>query len=170
MLCKRWCAARSDSWLYLHRQDIHHLRHVQRIAAEGVRRQAYHDTDRPRDVWASQNVLSKIIRIRKYFDHKYGIKIVYFDLLDGSEQPIGNKKYYLIKQKIYSQRFVTDAYSGTNNKRFDSSEYGLNDLPTYDCETANQNEFLLQNSYLINNLLYQNKNDDNKSKKYIWKK
>lgn len=118
----------------------------------------------------SKNVLSKIIRIRKYFDHKYGIKIVYFDLLDGSEQPIGNKKYYLIKQKIYSQRFVTDAYSGTNNRRFDSSEYGLNDLPTYECETANQNEFLLQNSYLINNLLYQNKNDDNKSKKYIWKK
>lgn len=119
----------------------------------------------------TKNILSWVIKTRKYFDHKYGVKVVYFDVLDGSEKHIGDKKYYLIKQKIYSSRFATDAYAGINEKRYSSSSFGLNDIETYECEKASEDEFKKQNSYLMNDLFSVKKKvvQKDKQKGFLWK-
>ena len=62
------------------------------------------------------------------------------------------KKYYLMNQKIYANRFSTDCFSDYFNDMAKKSKMGLNDYLTYQTEKATVEELKMQNSYFINGL------------------
>jgi hypothetical protein len=72
--------------------------------------------------------------------------------MDGK---VEKKKYYLMNQKIYSNRFSTDCFSDYFNERAKNTNLGLNDYLEYETERATVEELKEQNSYFIN-ALYKN--------------
>ena len=69
--------------------------------------------------------------------------------MDGK---IEKKKYFLMNQKIYANRFSTDCFSDYFNDMARKSKMGLHDYVTYQTEKATVEELKMQNSYFINGL------------------
>lgn len=69
--------------------------------------------------------------------------------LEGEEK---KQSYYLIKKKIHSDRFATDALAGYYENKFRSSKNGLQDIPTFNSTRAKLDELRQQHSYLISKL------------------
>ena len=61
--------------------------------------------------------------------------------------------YFLATQKIYSNRFATDAYNNIFANKLKSCRVGLNDILEYQTTKATVEEFKQQNSYLIEDLI-----------------
>ena len=76
--------------------------------------------------------------------------------MDGKAE---NKRYYLMHQKIYSQRFSTDCFSDYFNDMAKGTNVGLMDYIEYATEKASIEELKLQNSYFINSL-YKNEEEE----------
>ena len=76
--------------------------------------------------------------------------------MDGKPE---KKKYFLMNQKIYSQRFSTDCFSDYFNDMAKQTNVGLNDYIEYATEKATVEELKLQNSYFIRALY--GEDDDN---------
>ena len=88
----------------------------------------------------------------KLFNH-YSISKITFKVRDGRLDGEENKQsYYLIKKKIHSDRFATDALAGYYENKFRSSKCGLQDIPAYKCTRATPDELRQQHSYLIQKL------------------
>lgn len=62
-------------------------------------------------------------------------------------------KYYLMKKKIYSKRFSTDAFNEFFIKKALSSTMGYNDLETFTTVKASFEEMLKENSYFFNRII-----------------
>lgn len=75
-----------------------------------------------------------------------------------------NSKYYLMRKKIYSNRFSTDCYSDFFNNKNSKSNYGIEDIPTYKFTKATIEEMKQQNSYFFNDLSKIQKNNDDEKK------
>ena len=76
--------------------------------------------------------------------------------MDGKPE---KKKYFLMNQKIYSQRFSTDCFSDYFNDMAKQTNVGLDDYIEYATEKATVEELKLQNSYFIRALY--GEDDDN---------
>ena len=61
--------------------------------------------------------------------------------------------YYLSFKKIYSKRFSTDCFSDFFTEKALRSEFGLDDLPSFEKEKASFEEMLQENSYFFNDLV-----------------
>ena len=71
--------------------------------------------------------------------------------------------YYLMKKKIYSNRFKTDAYNSFF-KASRSEKIGIGDIYQYHSTQASKGELMAQNSYFINDLQKYNKpKEDNQN-------
>ena len=70
----------------------------------------------------------------------------------GKIVKVEKKKYYLMNQKIYANRFSTDCFSDYFNDMACKSRIGLHDYVTYQTEKATVEELKMQNSYFINSL------------------
>ena len=57
--------------------------------------------------------------------------------------------YYLMHKKIYSKRFASDAFSDFFSNKALKSKYGLEDLQEFRTERGMEDEFDLENSYMI---------------------
>ncbi len=66
--------------------------------------------------------------------------------LDGEFNKLA---YFLIKKKIHSDKFGTDAYAGYFDNRFRSAKAGLQDIPTYNSTHATLKQLRKQHSYLV---------------------
>ena len=76
--------------------------------------------------------------------------------MDGKPE---KKKYFLMNQKIYSQRFSTDCFSDYFNDMARKTNVGLNDYIEYATEKASVDELKLQNSYFIRALYGEDDNN-----------
>ena len=57
--------------------------------------------------------------------------------------------YYLMHKKIYSKRFASDAFSDFFSNTALKSKLGLEDLQEFRTERGMEDEFDLENSYMI---------------------
>ncbi len=100
-------------------------------------------------------------RLRIY--NKYGFYHVKMNVEKGTmdEEP-KKAKYFLMFKKIYSKRFSTDCFSDFFTEKALRSEFGLDDLPSFEKEKASFEEMLKENSYFFNDLvkIKNNSNDD----------
>lgn len=88
--------------------------------------------------------------------NKYGYSISHIEKERGTmDGKVEKKKYYLMNQKIYSNRFSTDCFSDYFNERAKNTNLGINDYLEYETERATVEELKEQNSYFIN-ALYKN--------------
>ena len=89
--------------------------------------------------------------------NRYGYSISKIEKERGTQDgEVEKKKYYLMNQKIYANRFSTDCFSDYFNDMARKSKMGLHDYVTYQTEKASVDELRSQNSYFINSL-YQRK-------------
>lgn len=86
--------------------------------------------------------------------NKYGYYNVKMKIEKGTmdEEP-KKAKYYLMFKKIYSKRFSTDCFSDFFTEKALRSEFGLDDLPSFEKEKASFEEMLKENSYFFNDLV-----------------
>jgi hypothetical protein len=85
--------------------------------------------------------------------NRYGYSIAKIEKERGTQDGnIEKKKYYLMNQKIYANRFSTDCFSDYFNDMAKKSKKGLHDYVTYQTEKATVEELKMQNSYFINGL------------------
>jgi hypothetical protein len=80
---------------------------------------------------------------------------------DGSlkEEMNQPQKYFLMKKKIHSDRYSTDAYSEFFKEKYVIQNRGFIDLPEFETTKANPNELRYQKSYFVN-ILDRVKDDD----------
>jgi len=91
-------------------------------------------------------------RLRTY--NTFGFQVWDVEVSSGrneSDSEILN--YYLLYKKDYADRFASDAYSDFFDTKALSSNYGINDMPEYEKTKASVDEFKLQNSYFMRDLL-----------------
>ena len=85
--------------------------------------------------------------------NRYGYSISKIEKERGTQDgKVEKKKYYLMNQKIYANRFSTDCFSDYFNDMACKSRIGLHDYVTYQTEKATVEELKMQNSYFINSL------------------
>lgn len=85
--------------------------------------------------------------------NRYGYSISKIEKERGTQDgKVEKKKYYLMNQKIYANRFSTDCFSDYFNDMARKSRMGLHDYVTYQTEKATVEELKMQNSYFINSL------------------
>ena len=85
--------------------------------------------------------------------NRYGYSITKIEKERGTQDGnVEKKKYYLMNQKIYANRFSTDCFSDYFNDMAKKSKMGLHDYVTYQTEKATVEELKMQNSYFINSL------------------
>ena len=85
--------------------------------------------------------------------NRYGYSISKIEKERGTQDGnVEKKKYYLMNQKIYANRFSTDCFSDYFNDMARKSKMGLHDYVTYQSERATVEELKMQNSYFINSL------------------
>lgn len=91
--------------------------------------------------------------------NKYGVYKCDLVIETSGSGDIKEAKYYLMKKKIYSNRFKTDAY---NAFFADSrSDYiGIGDVSQYESTRASKSELMAQNSYFINDLNKYNQKEE----------
>ena len=85
--------------------------------------------------------------------NRYGYSISKIEKERGTQDGnVEKKKYYLMNQKIYANRFSTDCFSDYFNDMAKKSKMGLHYYLTYQTEKATVEELKMQNSYFINSL------------------
>jgi hypothetical protein len=85
--------------------------------------------------------------------NQYGYAVSQIEKERGTQDGnVEKKKYYLMNQKIYTNRFSTDCFSDYFNDMAKKSKMGLHDYLTYQAEKATVEELKMQNSYFINGL------------------
>ena len=85
--------------------------------------------------------------------NRYGYSITKIEKERGTQDGnVEKKKYFLMNQKIYANRFSTDCFSDYFNDMAKKSKMGLHDYVTYQTEKATVEELKMQNSYFINGL------------------
>ena len=85
--------------------------------------------------------------------NRYGYSISKIEKERGTQDgKVEKKKYYLMNQKIYANRFSTDCFSDYFNDMARKSKKGLHDYVIYQTEKATVEELKMQNSYFINSL------------------
>lgn len=85
--------------------------------------------------------------------NRYGYSVSKIEKERGTQDgEVEKKKYYLMNQKIYANRFSTDCFSDYFNDMAKKSKMGLHDYVTYQTEKASVDELRSQNSYFINSL------------------
>ena len=85
--------------------------------------------------------------------NRYGYSISKIEKERGTQDGnVEKKKYFLMNQKIYANRFSTDCFSDYFNDMARKSKMGLHDYLTYQTEKATVEELKMQNSYFINGL------------------
>ncbi len=85
--------------------------------------------------------------------NRYGYSISRIEKERGTRDgTVEKKKYYLMNQKIYANRFSTDCFSDYFNDMARKSNLGLHDYVTYQTEKASVEELKMQNSYFIRSL------------------
>lgn len=111
-----------------------------------------------------KKIASLIYNRKKRIDNKYGYSVCIINKQSGRmEGTIEKKKYFLMKKKIYSDRFSTDCFSGYFDNSARKTQVGLNDYPSYAGKTATSRELQYQNSYWVNELFNtSNGTDDTK--------
>lgn len=77
-------------------------------------------------------------------------------VMDGKQD---KNRYFLMNKKIYSSRFSTDCFSDYFNDMAKQTKVGLNDYLEYATEKASVGELKSQNSYFIN-ALYKDEKED----------
>lgn len=100
-------------------------------------------------------------RIYNQFGYNHMILKVEKGTMDETEK-VKMCNYYLSFKKIYSKRFSTDCFSDFFTEKALRSEFGLDDLPSFEKEKASFEEMLKENSYFFNDLvkIKNNSNDD----------
>lgn len=87
-------------------------------------------------------------------DNTFGFSVLNLQVESGTQDgQFDEKKYYLMKKKIYSRRFSTDCFSDYFVEKSLKSKIGIDDLKTYETVKANFDELKMQNSYFINDLI-----------------
>ena len=101
-----------------------------------------------------KSIVTWLFRYRLGIYNTFSYKQVSVRVSSGKdERKFDKKKYYILYKKDYSLRFATDAYSDFWAAKALRSDYGLNDLPEYRETKASVDEFAMQNSYFMNDLI-----------------
>ena len=99
------------------------------------------------------NIISKI---KNYHDRNINIFGFYVSslLIESGNGKVESKtkEYYLMKKKVYSDRYSTDAFAEIFKEKNKKSKVGLGDIPTYKTVFASSDEFDRQNSYAVKDL------------------
>ena len=91
--------------------------------------------------------------------NKYGVYKCDLEIETSGINDIQSVKYYLMKKKIYSNRFKTDAYNSFF-KASRSDLIGIGDINQYESTRASKAELQAQNSYFIRDLSKYNHIED----------
>lgn len=114
----------------------------------------------------------KKINVMYQFKERISNTFGYYDMkLNVEEGNLDDKKalesrYFLMKKKIYSKRFATDAFNEFFIKKALTSDISFDELETFTTVKANFEEMLKENSYFFNRIIeLQYAFDNNKNKK-----
>lgn len=91
--------------------------------------------------------------------NKYGVYKCDLEVETSGNNEVSEAKYYLMKKKIYSNRFKTDAYNSFF-KASRSDLVGIGDITQYESTRASKAELQAQNSYFIRDLSKYNHIED----------
>ncbi|MCL2630809.1 MAG: hypothetical protein FWD49_04725 [Firmicutes bacterium] len=96
---------------------------------------------------------SKLYGYRKKIYNRFSYEELIFEHERGSQDGKRMKrKYYIIPQKIYRNRFATDCFRDYFNERALTSKLGLQDLETFSSSRAELSELRKEGSYFIREL------------------
>lgn len=103
----------------------------------------------------------------KRLENNYSFRILKLTSKKGTlDDDKEENKYYLMNKKIYSDRFVSDAFSDYFSAKAKNSSIGISDLDTFNNTRASIEELKSENSYFINELVkYNNKGEDRDEEK-----
>ena len=104
-------------------------------------------------VYALKTFHGYIFKRYEYLTNTFGYVPLILSVESGKLDGVRQKhSYCLLKKKIYSGRFTTDAFAGFFKEKVLNSKVGLVDQKTYSKKTAANSELNLQHSYCISNL------------------
>lgn len=101
----------------------------------------------------------KIINTMYQYKERISNTFGFFDMkLNVEEGNLEDKKvlecrYFLMKKKIYSKRFATDAFNEFFIKKALASDIGFDELESFTTVKANFEEMLKENSYFFNRII-----------------
>ena len=96
------------------------------------------------------NIISKIKNYHDCILNTFGFYVssLLIESGNGKVEPKA-KEYYLMKKKVYSDRYSTDAFAEIFKEKNKRSKVGLGDIPTYKTVLASSDEFDKQHSYSV---------------------
>lgn len=96
------------------------------------------------------NIISKIKNYHECNLNTFGFYVSKLLIESGSGKVESKtKEYYLMKKKVYSDRYSTDAFAEIFKEKNKRSKVGLGDIPTYKTVLASSDEFDKQHSYAV---------------------
>ena len=101
-------------------------------------------------------IISSLYNFKKRIYNQFGYNHMILKVEKGTMDEADKVKmcnYYLSFKKIYSKRFSTDCFSDFFTEKALRSEFGLDDLPSFEKEKASFEEMLQENSYFFNDLV-----------------
>ena len=85
--------------------------------------------------------VSKVVQLQEIVKNRFGLQTVTLEVEVGKiDGRFKKHKYYRQFDKVYKERFVSDASGGVFDKRGEMSEIGLMDLPCYSGKRATAEE------------------------------
>ena len=111
-------------------------------------------------VYLLKSVVSWLYKYKNRIESRFGYSTLSVEkergTMDGKPE---KKKYYLLHQKIYAERFATDAFGDYFADMAKKTNVGLNDYPSYSGTKATIDELHKQHSYFIEGI-YSDPNDE----------
>ncbi|MBQ4443524.1 MAG: hypothetical protein II896_02545 [Clostridia bacterium] len=101
-------------------------------------------------VYLLKSVVSWLYKYKKRIENRFGYSTLSIEKERGTmDSKPERKKYYLLHQKIYAERFATDAFGDFFAEMAKKTNVGLNDYPSYAGTKATIDELHQQHSYFI---------------------
>ena len=96
-------------------------------------------------------LVSKYVQATEIIENRFGCQTVVLEVeTDKLKGKFKKHKYYRQSDKVYKERFVSDASGDMFDRRRDYSEIGIIDMPTFSMKRATAEELDLTNSHFWN--------------------
>ena len=111
----------------------------------------YNRSDNTLLLYLFKKFFSKLYKNHMIKCNTFGYNRLVLETQRGSlDKEVEKTYYYLMHKKIYSKRFASDAFSDFFSNKALKSKLGLEDLQEFRTERGMEDEFDLENSYMIN--------------------
>ncbi len=119
----------------------------------------YNRADNTLRMYLLHNLLAKF---NQYYTKQYNLYGCYTlgiqmssgsSVAGGTRGDLGDKKYYLMPKKIYSERFATNCHAGFYERKAVKSKVGIADVEEYSSLVPSYRELNAQHSYFIRDIV-----------------